>query len=199
MPKSICVILPVHNAAADLERHTVSLVELLAGLVSHFEIVIVDDGSTDDTGETGIRLSQNYPQVSFARHAKQLGIEAAVKTGMQNSSGIIVFVSDKPMDEKLADESSTAIRTLRQQNEIITEDQIINHLINLGLTLKEYRVQPPKTADQLVRNAGHPAVPKNHFARFFAQDFVRCFGRRRGIGILPVVMWDRNPACHHVG
>jgi hypothetical protein len=70
------------------------------------------------------------------------------------------------MDEKLANESCSTVRTIRRQNDVISEDQIINLLINQGLALKEYRVQPPKTADQLIRNAGHPAVPKNHFARF---------------------------------
>ena len=90
--KSLSVVVPVHNAERNLTQRIGRLLEVLPDLVAKFEVLIVDDGSTDQTMEVASELSQQYPQVRVARHAKQRGIEASAQTGAAHTTGDVVIV-----------------------------------------------------------------------------------------------------------
>jgi len=75
---SISVIIPTHNRSHTIAR---ALDSVMAQSVQPLEIIIIDDGSTDDTGEL---LKTHYPQVKLYRqsnhgvsHARNRGIESA--------------------------------------------------------------------------------------------------------------------------
>ena len=91
-PKSLSVVVPVHNAERNLARRIGHLLEVLPDLVARFEVLIVDDGSTDQTEDVALELAQQYPQVRVTRHPDQLGIEASAQTGAAHTTGDIVIV-----------------------------------------------------------------------------------------------------------
>jgi glycosyltransferase involved in cell wall biosynthesis len=93
--RSLTVLLPVHNAQSTLSDTVVEILEVVSDLTDRFELVIVDDGSVDATSEVAQELTCRYPQVRAVRHGQCLGCEAAVRTGLQRSSGEIVFVRDE--------------------------------------------------------------------------------------------------------
>ena len=76
MPR-ISVILPAYNCAAFI--HT-SIASVLAQTMSDFELVIVDDGSTDETG----RIVQGYEdkRIVFLKNEKNCGIGRALNNGI---------------------------------------------------------------------------------------------------------------------
>jgi glycosyltransferase involved in cell wall biosynthesis len=90
----LSVVVPVYNEAATLTRVVQKLV-----LVPHLlEIVIVDDCSTDDTPEIIRQLAKNYAQVRSARHEKNSGKTAALKTGFALTTGEIIIIQDADLE-----------------------------------------------------------------------------------------------------
>lgn len=90
--KSLSVVVPVHNAERNLTQRIGRLLEVLPDLAAKFEVLIVDDGSTDQTEDVALELSQRYPQVRVTRHPEQRGIEASIQTGAAHTTGDVVIV-----------------------------------------------------------------------------------------------------------
>lgn len=92
MEPSLTVLLPVRNAQSTLTNHVQKVLEVASELSDRFELVIIDDGSDDATGEIADELIHRYPQVRTVHHGTPLGREAAVQTGLRQSSGEIVLL-----------------------------------------------------------------------------------------------------------
>lgn len=92
MNPSLSVILPVSSAAESLGRVVGRLLEMLPDLTGRFEILIVDDASTDHTPEIADEWRRTYPQVRVIRHGWSWGTAAALRTGRLECRGQHVIV-----------------------------------------------------------------------------------------------------------
>ncbi len=95
MKPSVSVLLPVYNAQHRLENEVAAILDVLAELTDRFDVLIVDDGSVDDTTDVAQQLAIVYPQVSTVRHPLRLGLAEAVQTGLDQTDGDILFVGDE--------------------------------------------------------------------------------------------------------
>jgi glycosyltransferase involved in cell wall biosynthesis len=93
--RSLSVLLPVKDAQATLTSEVHELLDLGTDSGNQFELLIIDDGSTDATSEVAHELTHNYPQIRVLRHGKPLGREAAIRTGLERSRGEMVVVRDE--------------------------------------------------------------------------------------------------------
>ena len=91
---SLSIILPVRNAEATLAEQVHHLLDMLPDLTSTFEILVVDDCSSDHTAEIAQELAREYPQLRLVCHPGVCGREAAVRTGLVNSQGETVLVQE---------------------------------------------------------------------------------------------------------
>ncbi len=100
MAASLSLLLPVCNAQRGLESQVERVLDVLPEISDRFDVVIIDDGSTDETHEVARNLARRYPQVEVVRHSAPRGVEQAIATGRQRSSGDVVLVhaSDAPLD-----------------------------------------------------------------------------------------------------
>lgn len=95
LDKSLSLIVPVHNAERALSRQVARLLDLLPDLTQRFEVVIVDDASTDHTADVAAELARTYPQVRFLPQSKRLGEAAAARRGMQQATGEVVLLQEE--------------------------------------------------------------------------------------------------------
>lgn len=77
----ISVVIPVCNEEENVEPLAQEVAQALAGLA--FEIIFVDDGSTDQTAAAVLRARASIPQVRLLRHSFRSGQSAAVTTGVR--------------------------------------------------------------------------------------------------------------------
>lgn len=98
---SLSVIVPVRNAEETLAAAVQSLLETLPDLTQRFEILIVDDASTDHTADVADELRRTYPQVRVVRHGWQWGMPAAVLTGRKHCRHDVVLVLPRHDDAGL--------------------------------------------------------------------------------------------------
>jgi glycosyltransferase involved in cell wall biosynthesis len=98
-PDCLSVVVPVYNERATLAE----VVSKLVAVPSLLEIIIVDDCSTDGTGEVARQLEAEYPQVRLVRHERNAGKTAALKTGFALTTGEIVIVQDADLEYDPAD------------------------------------------------------------------------------------------------
>jgi hypothetical protein len=95
--ESISVILPVRNAQATLLQEVSQMLDVLPDVAARFELILVDDASTDRTEEVACELTRTYPQVRFVRHHDSRGNRAAVQTGLEHATAETVLVQGNPL------------------------------------------------------------------------------------------------------
>ena len=94
--RSLTVLLPVRDAQSTLAATVAQVLEMASDLSERFELLIIDDGSSDATREVAFELSRSYPQIRTIHHNKPMGEEAALRTGLAQSRGDVVFVRGGP-------------------------------------------------------------------------------------------------------
>ena len=92
-PPSLSVVMPCLNEGAHLERSLATLAGVLDGLGLAYELVLVDDGSSDDTWEV-LRRAAARPGVRALRLSRRFGKELALAAGLEHARGEGVLVMD---------------------------------------------------------------------------------------------------------
>ena len=88
----VSVVIPAKNEARNLEPLLDEIAGVLAG--RPFEIIVVDDGSTDDTGAVIAAKRKAGIPVRHLRHARSLGKSAGLRSGGLAARGDIVVTLD---------------------------------------------------------------------------------------------------------
>lgn len=92
----VSVILPAYNEAGILDHNINRLLSYLQKLGTQYrwEVVIVNDGSTDATGALADDIALSQPAVKVYHHLKNRNLGTALRTGFANSTGDYVIVLD---------------------------------------------------------------------------------------------------------
>ncbi len=94
MLPSLSAFFPAFNEESNLRRMYESLTAALPLVAAEHEILVVDDGSRDRTGEICEELALADPRVRHIRHVTNLGYGAAVADGLAASRHEYVFFTD---------------------------------------------------------------------------------------------------------
>ncbi|MBS7281507.1 MAG: glycosyltransferase [Candidatus Freyarchaeota archaeon] len=89
----ISVLLPMYNEARRIEHCVDEVEKKVKSFSRSYEIIIAEDGSTDDTDIIGARLAEMNPRVKFLHSPVRLGKGKAIKKAMCVARGdVIVFL-----------------------------------------------------------------------------------------------------------
>ncbi len=95
-PGLVSVLIPAHNEAGNIPALLEKVDRAFAQLASQGqagELVLIDDGSTDGTGDLAASLAGQYPFLRLLRHRRNRGLTAALRTGFRAVQGeVIVFL-----------------------------------------------------------------------------------------------------------
>jgi glycosyltransferase involved in cell wall biosynthesis len=93
----LSVVVPCYNEEATLQTCIKKVLQLRDRGLS-LEIVIVDDASTDNSGEIARQLAESTPEIRIFHHAHNQGKGAALRTGFSQVSGDFVVVQDADLE-----------------------------------------------------------------------------------------------------
>lgn len=95
----VSVVLPVFNEAAVLHELTTALTDVTEQHCRDFEVVFVNDGSTDSTRDTLDELAADDHRIVVVHLARNFGHQAALHAGLEQARGDVVVVMDSDMQD----------------------------------------------------------------------------------------------------
>ncbi|MHC4555926.1 MAG: glycosyltransferase family 2 protein [Planctomycetota bacterium] len=91
---SIGVFFPCYNEQENIGRTVEKALLVLEKLNADFEVIIVDDGSTDGTGRIADEITGRDSRVKVVHHQTNLGYGAALQSGFKAATKELIFYTD---------------------------------------------------------------------------------------------------------
>lgn len=108
---NISFVLPMYNESANIEETLARLTGLAGEISGDYEIVVVDDASTDGCGDIVDGLSSKDPHIKSIHLKKNTKFGGALKEGFKNTSKEIIVYTDSDLPVK-EDDVKKAIQAL---------------------------------------------------------------------------------------
>jgi glycosyltransferase involved in cell wall biosynthesis len=168
---SISCVIPAYNEAPSLPRLITDILATLTPLSARVEIIVVDDGSRDNTAAVMQDVCQRHPQAVYLKLSRNFGKEPALTAGIEAAQGDVVVLMDgdgqhpvtlvPEMLAKWRDGSDVVYAIRRTRNDQsglqITLTRWFYKLVNLGNRVKipanagDFRLMDRKVVEALKR------------------------------------------------
>ena len=93
-PAGLSVFFPAFNDSGTIASMVIRAVQAASELTPDFEIIVINDGSTDATAEVADELARTYPNVRVIHHPKNQGYGGALQTGIRSATKDLIFYTD---------------------------------------------------------------------------------------------------------
>lgn len=102
-PDLISVVIPMFDEAGNVEPLIVSLVQALDALNRPYEVIFIDDGSKDGTGDKLLAAATSNPHLKIITFKRNVGQTAAMMAGIDHASGSVIVPMDGDLQNDPAD------------------------------------------------------------------------------------------------
>lgn len=182
----ISIVVPVHNEEGNVEALHRALEECLAGV--DFEVIFVDDGSTDSSLEVLERLAHSHPTVRYISFSRNFGHQAALRAGLSEARGDAVISMDADLQhppEMIPDllarwrEGYDVVYTVRDDQAAGTPwlkratSRAFYRLLNF---LTDLKVDPGAADFRLLDRKVVDLVNQQHEANLFLRGYIQWLG-----------------------
>ncbi|MFQ6617724.1 MAG: glycosyltransferase family 2 protein [Fidelibacterota bacterium] len=97
--KDISVVIPLYNESQSLQELADEVVKVLESTGRSYEVLFIDDGSTDSSFSILNQLVRRYPFISALRFRKNYGKSAALSEGFKRTKGRVVVTMDADLQD----------------------------------------------------------------------------------------------------
>src|SRR5512132_3702656 len=101
--RGISIILPAYNEEDNIAKAVEQAVHCVKALFQDWEVIVVNDGSQDKTGEIIDGLSEQNERVIALHHSSNQGYGAALKTGILQACQELIFFCDSDLQFHLSE------------------------------------------------------------------------------------------------
>jgi len=101
--RSLSVIFPAFNEEANIVASVERARAVLAPLCADYEVVVVDDGSSDGTAAVANELARRYAEVRVIHHDRNYKLGRTLRTGFEAATKDLVFYTDADLPIDFAD------------------------------------------------------------------------------------------------
>jgi glycosyltransferase involved in cell wall biosynthesis len=93
-PAGLSVFFPAYNDSGTIASMVIRASQAASNLTSDYEIIVVNDGSTDATPEILEELARTYSHLRVVHHPKNRGYGGALQTGFRTATKELIFYTD---------------------------------------------------------------------------------------------------------
>ncbi|HEY5619527.1 MAG TPA: glycosyltransferase family 2 protein [Vicinamibacterales bacterium] len=93
-PPGVSFFFPAYNDGGTIASLVIRAVQVASRLTPDFEVIVVNDGSSDATREIADELARTYPQVRALHHPRNRGYGGALRTGFAAATKELVAYTD---------------------------------------------------------------------------------------------------------
>jgi glycosyltransferase involved in cell wall biosynthesis len=112
---SVSVVLPVYNEEENIEHAIALTLAALESFAGDYELIVVDDASTDESVEIVSRLAAANSRIRLIRHTENLKLGRSLKTGFESARMELVLYmdADLPVDPEALGDAIRAMEVTR--------------------------------------------------------------------------------------
>ena len=93
-PTGLSIFFPAYNDSGTIASLVIAARRTARRLTPDFEILVVNDGSSDNTRDIADELAHTYPEVRVVHHPRNRGYGGALRTGFQEARKDVIFYTD---------------------------------------------------------------------------------------------------------
>ncbi|HEY3347120.1 MAG TPA: dolichyl-phosphate beta-glucosyltransferase [Nitrospirota bacterium] len=149
MPLKLSVVIPAFNEEDRIGRTLCEVDSYLSKLGRSYEILVVDDGSTDRTREITLTLAEGSPAIRYISNDANRGKGFSVRHGFFESTGELFLISDADMSTPI-DELPRFMEEMDKGADIVIGSRALKQS-NIIKRQPIYRVLMGKTFNKIVR------------------------------------------------
>jgi glycosyltransferase involved in cell wall biosynthesis len=90
----VSLVIPMFNEELNIERAVRASVEALEAYADPYELIVVDDASTDESPRIARQLAEENPKIRLVPHERNRKLGATLRTGFDAARGELVFYMD---------------------------------------------------------------------------------------------------------
>jgi len=145
--KLISIVIPCYNEEENIPLLYKELIKVLEAGDFNYEVLLIDDGSKDDTWRELLKLATKNHRFKLLRHGRNMGMTQAYQNGFDHAEGeyVLIFSSDLEIEAK---EILNVLKKLEEGYDVVNTNRVGRW--QTGKISSFFRTVPSKIANSMI-------------------------------------------------